>query len=79
MWDGGGDRRVGTGLGELNMGGGGIGPISDTGIGGSGRSDNIKPGSDIGGGGMLCICFSWGGGVLPGGPGCPSLTDKKFM
>lgn len=28
-------------LGELNIGGGGIGPISDTGIGGSGSSSNV--------------------------------------
>lgn len=29
-----------VGLGVENIGGGGIGPISDTGIGGSGNSDN---------------------------------------
>ncbi|KYN32520.1 hypothetical protein ALC56_13378 [Trachymyrmex septentrionalis] len=31
-----------VGLGELNMGGGGIGPISLNGIGGSGSSDSIR-------------------------------------
>lgn len=31
-----------VGLGELNIGGGGIGPISLKGIGGSGSSDSIK-------------------------------------
>lgn len=31
-----------VGLGELNMGGGGIGPISLSGIGGSGSSDSIR-------------------------------------
>jgi hypothetical protein len=30
-----------VGLGVENIGGGGMGPISDTGIGGSGNSDNI--------------------------------------
>lgn len=44
------DRAVG--LGELNIGGGGIGPISDKGIGGSGSSDRTNwGGSCIGRGG----------------------------
>lgn len=30
------------GLGELNIGGGGIGPISDNGMGGSGSSDSVN-------------------------------------
>ena len=33
------------------MGGGGIGPISDTGIGGSGNSDNVSTGAFCEGGG----------------------------
>lgn len=33
---------INVGLGELNIGGGGIGPISLKGIGGSGSSDNIR-------------------------------------
>lgn len=55
-----------VGLGVENIGGGGIGPISDNGIGGSGNSDNNI---------WLCIWWWWcwppsvcGGGVLPGGP-----------
>ena len=31
-----------VGLGELNIGGGGIGPISLSGIGGSGSSESIR-------------------------------------
>lgn len=57
------------------MGGGGIGPISDTGIGGSGNSDSIKPAHCIAC--ILCTCFSCAGGVLPGGPGWPSLTIQE--
>lgn len=35
------------GLGELNIGGGGIGPISDKAIGGSGNSDSISCSSGL--------------------------------
>jgi len=35
---------LGCGLGELNIGGGGMGPISETGMGGSGNSHNINGG-----------------------------------
>lgn len=42
-WYGGGgtDRGVTNGEGEENMGGGGMGPISDTGIGGSGSCPDL--------------------------------------
>lgn len=40
------------GAGELNIGGGGIGPISETGIGGSGSSDRVSGASAPGGGGV---------------------------
>lgn len=53
-----------------------MGPISETGIGGSGSSDNIRPGIPVGGG-KWCGCLSCGGGVLPGGPGCPSVTRSE--
>lgn len=46
-----------VGLGELNIGGGGIGPISDTGIGGSGNSDNVSV--------LTVLCLSGGGVPLP--------------
>lgn len=45
-----------VGLGELNMGGGGMGPISDTGIGGSGSSESVKV--------LGCRWRSAGGGVM---------------
>lgn len=48
-----------VGLGVENIGGGGMGPISDTGIGGSGSSLSITPGR---------WPPAYGGGVLPGGP-----------
>lgn len=47
-----------VGLGELNMGGGGIGPISDTGIGGSGNSDSVSV--------AAAPCLSGGGVPLSG-------------
>lgn len=67
------------------MGGGGIGPISETGIGGSGSSDNTNGGWPAPGGGRggctgcsPCDCFSWAGGVEPGGPICgPSVTVNR--
>ena len=65
------------GLGELNIGGGGIGPISETGIGGSGSSDKIKPVPGIEGGGRWCGSLSWAGGVLVGGIWKPSVTETK--
>lgn len=49
-----------VGLGVENIGGGGMGPISDTGIGGSGSSLSITPGGSL--------PPAYGGGVLPGGP-----------
>lgn len=42
--------RLGIGLGELNIGGGGMGPISDNGMGGSGSSGRMKPDDEEGGG-----------------------------
>lgn len=47
-------RKSNVGLGELNIGGGGIGPISDTGIGGSGNSERVS---------VLPGCLRSGGGV----------------
>lgn len=60
-----------------------MGPISETGIGGSGSSDNMRPGTagiPVGGGRWWwwwCGCRSCGGGVLPGGPGCTSETKNN--
>jgi len=50
-----------VGLGVENIGGGGMGPISDTGIGGSGSSLSITPSRGN-------LPPEYGGGVLPGGP-----------
>lgn len=50
-------RKSIVGLGELNIGGGGIGPISETGIGGSGNSDKVKV--------LALLCLSGGGVPLP--------------
>ena len=55
--------RPATGDGVENIGGGGMGPISDTGIGGSGSSDKT-----MWFGRWWCICCIWlsedGGGVF---------------
>ena len=50
-------RNNNVGLGELNIGGGGIGPISETGIGGSGNSDKVKA--------LEVLVLSGGGVPLP--------------
>lgn len=67
-----------VGLGELNIGGGGIGPISETGIGGSGNSDNVKV--------LTVWCLSGGGVPFPvrfwkailGGASKRKTTKKKI-
>lgn len=72
-----------------------MGPISDTGIGGSGSSDSIKPPavklvwypepggtSDDGGGGIPdpeCRCLSCEGGVAKLGGSWLSVTKKKIL
>lgn len=62
-----------VGLGVENIGGGGIGPISDNGIGGSGNSDS-----------RIWFCIEWwcipsicGGGVEPGWPVSSSASKIK--
>lgn len=61
-----------VGLGVENIGGGGMGPISDTGIGGSGSSLSITPGGNL--------PPAYGGGVLPGGPpiSLPSSPPSRW-
>lgn len=63
-----------VGLGVENIGGGGIGPISDNGIGGSGNSDSMTCCAVI-----LILVFSiYGGGVEPGGPVSSKIKNSKY-
>lgn len=59
------------GMGELNIGGGGMGPISDTGIGGSGSSERVSGESEppLGEGGVHSL----------GDPPSWTVTSKQTM